>query len=111
MDEAPADLESRTQILGVEGLGDEIVDVGVQAGHDVVALIARGDEDDVRGLFTAALANSPADDGTVEARHDPIEDDESWRVAAFEALPGIQSVCDLDGVVAARFDGVPHEEA
>ena len=73
-------LQPRPQFLGIGRLDDVIVGAGVEPGDDVAPCLARRDQNQIHRHAGSMRAGTPADFGTIEPRHHPVEDRQAGSV-------------------------------
>ncbi len=102
LDHATSRGDPRHQDARVVGLADEVIGAGVECGHDLLFLVARGQHESVdlpSGLGRAQRAQEiPA----VHARHEPVGQDDVWRVIQDDLECGLAVWCRHHAVATRR---------
>ena len=89
---------TRAQLLGIERLDDVVVGAGVEAGDQVAAALARGEQHQVHVGERQLGADAAAHLGAVHLRHHPVENGERRRGGRAQVIPRVGAVRD-DGDV------------
>ena len=72
-----AGAEAGFKLFGIARLGEEVVGAGAQASDNILLGFLGGEQRHVDISFVLAAADGATDSGTVELRHDPIDERET----------------------------------
>src|SRR5437867_5382418 len=84
---ADTDVDSRSELIGVERLHDVVVSPGVEAGHHVLAAAPPCEQNHVHVCECRILSNAATELRSVDARHHPVDNGECGSIACAQQLP------------------------
>jgi hypothetical protein len=103
-DQAFGDPQAGQHLLGLIGLGDEVVGAGLKAEGDVALFVAGAEDGDIRVFVGRAHADPPAQLDAVDLRHHPVEEHDPRGVGRLQELPGLVPVAGEQAFKARRAD-------
>jgi hypothetical protein len=87
-----ADVHPGEEFVNIEGLGEIVVRASVETFDNVGGGVLGCEQQDVLVVVTRSCPETPADLGTCQARHHPVQHKQAWGVGRESMLQGLQTI-------------------